>query len=452
MKKSYFVSGAFWSTMNRGSAALGAFIVTAILVLLLPMADVGAFMVAQGIVQVVASLALLGSNFAVIRYLPQPSLIECRTRSAVVMTTGLVGLIGTLFGLAVFVDPINSLIWTKLGAPALGQMGILLIVWYLSRVIRRFFSGSLRGLTLMKEGAISENVLYYAVLTIGLLAMKLRGDTISLKSAITIAVLGSVLAALYSIVALARHIQFYPVELAEAPGKNIKNALWTSLPLLFLEQSRTFSPQLGLWLVAGYCDLEAAAVFGLAHKVMQLMAVPTAVLTIVARPLVASLDADDQIKSSEQGFRMLSTVNTVLTSFLLVAAVVLLPILSNKVNTGYAAVAGVSAWLVMGRLLFAAFGPCDIVLSMTGHERPLVRNWILIDILVAVGAFVSVNYFGAYGVAAALAVGFALKGLASWRMCRERMNTRTHLFWMPAQIIGGIRQLKVMDSLIRKIA
>jgi NhaP-type Na+/H+ or K+/H+ antiporter len=89
---------------------------------------------------------------------------------------------------------------------------------------------------------------------------------------------------------------------------------------------------------------------------------------------------------------------------------------------------------------------------MTGHERPLVRNWILIDILVAVGAFVSVNYFGAYGVAAALAVGFALKGLASWRMCRERMNTRTHLFWMPAQIIGGIRQLKVMDSLIRKIA
>ncbi|MEM7312186.1 MAG: oligosaccharide flippase family protein [Planctomycetota bacterium] len=450
--KSYVVSGAFWSTLNRGSAAVGAFAVNAILVLLLPMADVGAFMVAQGIVQVAASLALLGSNFAVIRYLPQPALIGCKSRNGVVTTTGLLGLAGTLLALILFVDPLRTRLWTLVGAPGVASFGLLMLVWFVSRVIRRFFSGSLRGLTLMRDGALSENVLYYGVLVVGLAGLWWSGATVTLERAIVAAVIGSVVAALYAIVALCLHIKFFPIEFAEEPSRNLKEAFSTSLPLLFLEQSRTFSPQLGLWLVAAYCNLETAAVFGLAHKVMQLMAVPTAVLTIVARPLVASLDADGEIERSEKGFRVLSTVNTVLTTLLLIAIVVLLPMLGSKIDAGYAAVVGVSVWLVLGRLVFAAFGPCDILLSMTGHERPLVKTWILIDVFVALGAFFAVGQFGAYGVAAALAFGFALKGFGSWRMCVDRMKTQTHLFWVPAQFVSGLRQLRTMDKLIRKTA
>ncbi len=103
------------------------------------------------------------------------------------------------------------------------------------------------------------------------------------------------------------------------------------------------------------------------------------------------------------------------------------PIISFVFGDYYREGALILAVLSLGRLAQVWSGACEQTLMMTGHQVTMMSLTLLGGALIVVGAVLTVQAYGALGVAGAAAAGLAIQNVLMVLFVRARVGVWTHI-------------------------
>jgi O-antigen/teichoic acid export membrane protein len=206
------------------------------------------------------------------------------------------------------------------------------------------------------------------------------------------------------------------------PALRHREWLAAAMPLLFISGAHVINRQTDVVMLGVLDGAEAAGIYAVAARGVQLITFVTYAVAAPLAPRVAALHTSGDI----QGLRRVVTSSArVMLVFSLPAVALFLilgPWLLGFFGAEFTAGAPALAVLALGQLASAAAGPAGLTLLMTGHERAAAVG-------AAIGAVVNVLLnlllipaFGLLGAAAATAIATTLWSLIHVLMVRRRLD------------------------------
>jgi O-antigen/teichoic acid export membrane protein len=186
--------------------------------------------------------------------------------------------------------------------------------------------------------------------------------------------------------------------------------------------------QTSFWVVAAFRPETEVAVYGAAWRLIALVVVPLLIVNTVVSPVVAESYAQGRTETLQYVLRSTATVAgvpalVVLLGFMLFGG----PILGVVFGDYYRQGALLLMALGFGYLVMVWMGSSGIVMAMTGHQTlQMVISTFAAAITIAAG-FLSVQYYGALGVAVCTAAGMALQSVLEWLGTRFTTGMWTHM-------------------------
>jgi O-antigen/teichoic acid export membrane protein len=185
-------------------------------------------------------------------------------------------------------------------------------------------------------------------------------------------------------------------------------------------------PQAGVWLLAAVAPVEEVAVLAVAVRIAVLAAVPTAVGMRTLAPRVAAASGSGRLAALQEPVRRFAVWSTAATALAVAGLAAAGPVLLPAVfGAAYGAALVPALVMCAGVLVNAWTGPCSVVLSHAGRERP-----VAVSALVSALAFAGLatwwgGLWGGTGVAAAAAAAMSARNLYLARTARRELGIRT---------------------------
>jgi O-antigen/teichoic acid export membrane protein len=162
----------------------------------------------------------------------------------------------------------------------------------------------------------------------------------------------------------------------------------------------------------------------------------------VVQPVIAALNnAQDKprLQHALRATASLSALPGVLV--LLVYAVFGREVLGTVYVSQYTEAYWVLLILVLGQLFFVWAGPCNNVLTMTGHQRQAMVLTLSNGALTAGMCIVAAKYFGLIGLAIAVTAGDIAKNLQSLLLAHRLTGVWTYAMLNPRELRSTVVQL-----------
>jgi len=434
----YFAVAGLWTLIGKLSAALGIVFINIVLANLMSPSDFGAYVLAYSLLTVAASLALLGTPMAAVRLISAAIAQGDGAAAAnAFRVTASMGAVGLLFASLFFLSPFGAALWRDLfGAPGLAAVTGFLVLWLASQSVRFYCAGLLRGFKDFLANALVHQIIFFTLLVLGMTVIWILRGELMLVQAVALTAAASVIAAIVGVLAAGRRVR--GLSYARGHAWQWSSTLGLSLSLLLIEIAPTVSSQASIWIIAGELDLVQVAIFAVALRLLQVVLLPIQVLEIVLRPIAAQLST--RLRQAEAQTILRSLTSLVAIPALAGAALLLFQseaIVVLLFGADYGAAVVPFLILVLGSLVAVILGPADVLLSMTGHERLVLRVTVITTAFAVVGAVLLAPSLGIEGVAAAGAAGTATRAAIVWRVCRDRLGIACQVSLSPGLLRRG---------------
>ncbi|HEX6143935.1 MAG TPA: oligosaccharide flippase family protein [Geminicoccaceae bacterium] len=212
-----------------------------------------------------------------------------------------------------------------------------------------------------------------------------------------------------------------------------------------------FVVRLNLWLMAGadlwvlgmFRPAEEVALYGAASRLALLIRLPLVASNAILAPVVAELHQQRDPKRLERVIRAAATAGTLpalLAALLLVLTGDL--VLRTVFTDAYGAAWPIMVILAVGQCVHAAFGACNIALTMTGHQRDVMVIGPLVSVGTVLALLLVAPAAGGTGVAAVVTLSLAAYNVLLARAAYQRLGLRTWATLSPEVLrsIGSIRR------------
>jgi len=197
----------------------------------------------------------------------------------------------------------------------------------------------------------------------------------------------------------------YPRQAREAEPAYLRQLWWsTAWPLLIVAVARTSFDRMGILMVGGWVDTDAAGVYALSARLADIVVFPLVALNAYFATRIAELYAKGETGRLQEEVR-LAGLWTFTASSCVALPLVLFPAwFLDFFGPGFAEGAPVLRLLVIGQWLIVAAGSVGFLLSMTLYERLAAVTVIAAAIVHVFLGWLLIPRFGAVGGA----IGFAV--------------------------------------------
>lgn len=203
-------------------------------------------------------------------------------------------------------------------------------------------------------------------------------------------------------------LRYRPAELRSVAERKSEFAAWRQavIPLGLLAAMQMVNLQIGVIALGFLSNPEEAGIFRAVMQVSVLLAFAIRTTEAVITPQIARLHARSDIASIQKLSTISARANLFLTAPL--AIIILIwggDILSIALGSDFAPGHAALSIVIIGRLLHAAMGPLEHLLTMTNHERSTSKGLVLSAAINIALNVLLVPFWGAIGAAIASTIG-----------------------------------------------
>jgi O-antigen/teichoic acid export membrane protein len=432
------LQGGLWAIISRVVGIGLSLVLNVLLARMLAPNEMGAYFLALSVMSLAISLGQMGLLQVVVRLVAEAMSIELfgRARQTVYRSI-LLSLIGgagvaLLFysGLGNFIA-LHILHSTEI-ASVIGLLSLSIVVWGLLGVLAEANRGfhDIRGASLI--GGLLHPILFVGILLFMWVEL---GHTSNLRHILIAYLISSVGALLIASVYLQNRLS----KIGKAGGSAAYGELLSiGWPLCLIQLAMFASTQADLWIVGSFLTKEDVAIYGAMQKILLLMTMTHTLVVAVVQSTVAELYAKGEIQKLQrvvQGAAFWACVpaGLLLVVFVFFGRDILQIVFGQFYRQAY--------WplLVLGAGQFASMllGTAGMVLTMTGHQKPLMLVIITTSVITIVVAALCAKPFGVVGVAAAWGGGAVVYGVITWWLASKLIGVKTHAKFAPDFIHWG---------------
>jgi O-antigen/teichoic acid export membrane protein len=410
-----------------GKAVTGAssLLVNAMIARLLAVESVGVYNLAFSIAMFSSMLAQMGMNRAVIRLVAESvgSGRPGRARAAIriVFAFGLGGSVAVGALLAFGIGPwlANAVFESEALAAIMTGVG----VWTAFLALQTLVSETFRGFQNLKLAAVYGGVVSGVLCAVVFLLGWLLWTATTLEVVVWVTIAALAVSLVLAAFALRRRVR----ALGSPEPMALREVTEIAWPLLVTNLVAHALMQADVWLLGAFGTETELGIYGMTVRLVRLVAIPLMIINLLVPPFVAEL-----YFAGDRG-RLQRVLRGTATLAGLPAAVVLLgfilfggPILGLVFGEEYRQGALVLTVLSLGRLVQVWSGSCQTALSMTGHQKALMRITAVNGLLTLAAMYFAVRSFGMPGVAVAASAGVVVQSLSAWIAARKLTGLWTH--------------------------
>jgi len=234
-----------------------------------------------------------------------------------------------------------------------------------------------------------------------------------------------------------------PRTAAAPPG--VRSILATTTAMGLRSAAAVLFVSSDLWILSWARPHEEVAVYGVASRLIQVMAALPGLAGFLIPQELALLYADGRRADMERLARQAATAMAMVSAVAFVGLLVFArPLLGFAFGDVYARGAGVVLLLAIGSFWDTASGSAGYALQMTGHHVRLLLLTAGAAVLNLVLSVLLVPAWGGPGVAVATSITLVALNIAMVRSARKLVGIRTFVYWQPAE------WKQVFERLIRR--
>ena len=402
-------SGASIFILGQMFVKLAGFAINTLLIRGLGPELYGVYAYAKSFIDVSATVTNLGSDVAILRFLPTFETNQER-RNRVLSVASIVSFVGSLVvagGLFIFAPIINEYTLNHpMFVDALRIFALVLPFDTLSKLI----SSTFRGIELATYQVFVAKILRPTLrLTAVAIALLIGFSLVGTIGALAVASIGIFLLA--CLVLLRRTVlrPALPNSTAEAT-----EFLDYSVPLMFSQAGTVLYNRLDVFMVGFLLSSEIVGFYNIGFLVSSIVTLPLVGFNQIFTPIASRLFEADDYESLNSLYSTVTrwgfSASLLASLFAVMYAREILSLFGPTVVRG----APVLQLFAIGQLLNAAVGPSNNLLMMTDHERlSFINHWIFGISNVALD-FVFIHEFGFIGAALATASVLGLLNVVRW--------------------------------------
>ncbi|HKQ60169.1 MAG TPA: oligosaccharide flippase family protein [Candidatus Polarisedimenticolaceae bacterium] len=310
-------------------------------------------------------------------------------------------------------------------APLLAASIVLATGWVVLNTLQILTSETFRGLHDMRAASVFGGVLSGALLVVLLGTTRALVTQTSLRTVLLLVLVASAASLLCAAPLLRRKLQ----ALGPAARLDSREVLQVALPL-WLNGLLAFGlQQCDLWILGAASERTELAVYGAASRLVILVSTPLVLVNMIVPPFIAELDARGERARLERLLRATATLAGLpALGVLLLFVVCGGPLLRLAYHDElYRSGALVLAILSVGKLVDVWVGPCQMALSMTGHQLLLMRITLVTSVLTVLAGAAVAGRGGGTGLALVFCAGLIVQDVWVWLATRRATGMWTHL-------------------------
>ncbi|WP_242102848.1 oligosaccharide flippase family protein [Lysobacter sp. M2-1] len=463
--KQNMISGGMWAAGGRLVAIVAAFVLNLVLARSLTPGDYGVYFVVMSTMIILATVATLGMDRIVVRFVAAYKGVGDWTGVRAVVKRCLVTVIAATALLCLifyFLTPWFFTYVVKMPA-AIGLSGLMVLLLFVSTVQRQLaetFRGlnDIRGATLF--GGFRNNGILISLITCGTLLILWASGAMTLAAAFATTVCSSLLVVIVAAWTLQRRLRTAVQPLPAAPSSGnwtTGRVLHEGWPLWLASLLGVLRLQVNGWFAAGFDSSENVALFAIADRFVLLMTAPLTIVNMLLPPVVAELYARGENKRMERIVQAVGGLAS-LPCIVILLLIVLIgrPVLGTLFGAHYEAAYPILVILSVGQIANIVTGSWQVVLPMTGLRRQTlhVTMWAgAVQILACtIGGYVA----GVVGVALGSCVGSltgnvlglaaARRHLGIWTFISLRRAVLTDAVTLLSKRIAGFMPMRARDA------
>lgn len=402
-------SGASVFVTGQAFVKLAGFAINALLIRVLGPGLYGVYSYAKTFIDVSNTVTTLGSDLAVLRFLPAFESDQAR-QNRVLGAASIASLLGSILvagGLFVLAPIINQYTLTHpMFTDALRVFALALPFDTFSKLV----SGTFRGIEMPTYQVFVAKILRPVLRFVAIAFALLIGFSL-------IRTIGTLVFASIAIFGLASVVLFHRTALRPALPSSLSEIYEFfnySVPMVFSRAGSVLYNRVDVFMVGTLLTSEAVGFYNIGFLVSSIVALPLTGLSQIFTPIASRLfesEDNDSINSIYSTVTRWSfTISLFAALFTVVYARQILALFGPSVVRG----APVLQLFAIGQLLNAATGPNDYLLMMTDHERlSFINHWIF-GVLNIILDYIFIREFGFVGAAFATASILSLLNIVQW--------------------------------------
>jgi O-antigen/teichoic acid export membrane protein len=409
---------------------------TVLLSRLLAPQDLGTYFLAFNVVVLGASIATLGLNQTVVRFVAESMGSNQPWRAQrVVNLVFRLGLLGILCVATVYLLLGDFLGTSIFHTPSLAAVTGLVAAWIGITALEQLLAETFRGfhdirLATLFGGAAIGGLLTGVLLVTGLSVLWwIGGATLT-----TVLLLASI-SGLISVLLAGWKLHHKVVALPSQLEKNLDNEsrirvseiLQVAWPLLIVSLTTYVLTQADISILGAFRSREEIAIYGAAARIVRVVAMPLMIMNAVVPPLIAEMHVQSEKKELERLLQAAATLAG-LPAFLVLAGFILFGerILGVVYGNFYREGAVVLSLLSVGQLANVWAGSCGLVLIMTGHQTTMMKITIFSGLLLCGGGIWVAQNYGMIGVASVVAAVVILQNVLMLLLVKKKVGIWTY--------------------------
>ncbi len=427
------LGGASVFITGQAFVKLAGFAINALLIRGLGPELYGVYAYAKSFVDVSKTVATLGSDIAVLRFLPAFE-TNHEKQNRVLGTASVASFLGSLLlagGLFVFAPLINEYtLQNPVFVDALRVFALVIPFDTLSTLV----GGTFRGIELATYQVFVTHVLRPAIQLVAVVIALLVGFSL-------LGTVGALVVASSAIFVLAVFVLFRRTALRPKPPESTTETyefFEYSVPLMFSRAGSILYTRVDVFMVGFLLSAEAVGFYNIGFLVSSIVTLPLLALSQIFTPIASRLFEADDYEGLNSIYatvtRWAFSVSLLAALFTVVYAREILALFGPAVVRG----APVLQLFAVGQLLNAAVGPSNDLLMMTDHERLSFLNHWVFGVANVILDYVFIREFGFVGAAFATAGILALLNVVRWLELRylEGLSPYSYRYYKP--LVAGL--------------
>src|SRR5215213_916084 len=440
--KRRLLSGGAWAFAGKILVALSGLISSALLARLLTPQALGTYFLAYSILNVGASLAMLGLGGTVVRLVAEGMGLNLfgrvRRVIGVVLGVGTLGALGVGLAYLLLGDDLAKAVFN---APALAAITGLVAGWLVVSTLQGLLAETFRGFHDIRLASIlgsqpgggTTGVATLALLTASLLVLWLVNGQATLATVVLLAICSGAVNTLVAGWLLHRKVTRLPTPTLDEgskadPKRVLREALSISLPLLIVTLVMMVRTNGDIWTLGAFLPQGELALYGAANRLVSVVTMPMVIITSIAPPLIAEMYFQGEREELENALRGMATFTGIPALLASMGCIFFAgPILDLVYGNYYREGAVVLALLSIGLLTSVCTGSCGIVLSYTGHQKTQMVITIATSAATLIAMLATAEPYGIAGVAMSKTAGLILQNGIVLLVVKRKTGMWTHV-------------------------
>jgi O-antigen/teichoic acid export membrane protein len=427
--------GGAWVVLGRGGGAALALLANVLLARMLPVEQMGEFVLATSIIAFFGMMARFGLDKSLVRFVAEAMALESpnRIRGTFRQATTILAVSLALWLIAV--PMLLTFLRLTQGVALAPVMIGAVVLGFATAAILQMVAESFRGFhdhrrATLFDGQASSPIVNGLFVVVLLACAGVAGLDATRAVWLYVGVVLAVAAVgVRQLIGAVRHTLrqmpvTHPTKTEELPRLAL---LWVCVPLFLIQATAYWGVQGDILIAGNLLTEHDVGLLGVARRLVQTISLPLVMISAVVLPSIPRLSVLGRIEELE----LLLQRNATLAAIPSIAALVLLiavpgPLLSLLFGEKYAAASHYLIILAIGQAFATFTGASGQLLVLTGRERIVLVVELASAALLLVGGYLAARSYGLLGLVIVSNAVLTMKYLSYWGLARILIGIWTH--------------------------